>query len=280
MKTASGPLRTLIESGQFFQADLYTITLIDGTIIRYTSADIPLSFGGNTFLRFGIERDKIKVALGFSVDNMKVQIAPLATDLISGIHWGQAIRTGLLDGAQVLIEKAYLSVWPTIVGTLHGFQGNISDIDGSRSAFQLQVKSALELLNIDMPRNLYQGTCNHIVYDAGCTLLRSSFTVTGSVSGSPSFNGIATALGQAAGYFDQGVLAFTSGPNNGSRRTVKSFASGAFSFAFPLPALPTVGDTFAVYPGCDRTQATCIAKFSNAIHFKGYPFVPTPETAF
>lgn len=287
MKTASTALRNLIEGGLFFQADLFTLTLVDGTVIRYTSADISLAWGGHTFISFRIVRDRIKVSLGLDVDQMQATLYPGTSDTLAGVPFVQAVALGGLDGATMLVEKAYLSTWgdpsvplaPVIVGVLHGFEGKISDLDGSRTEIRTTVKSALELLNMDMPREVYQSTCLHIVYDPGCALSRAAFTVTGAVTGSPGLNSFHSGLGQADGYFDQGVIAFTSGACNGARRTVKSYAGGSFSFVLPLPAVPSVADTFAAYPGCDRTQATCAAKFSNIAHFKGYPYIPAPETA-
>jgi hypothetical protein len=32
-------------------------------------------------------------------------------------------------------------------------------------------------------------------------------------------------------------------------------------------------------PGCDRTLATCTNAFNNAVHFAGFPYIPTPEIA-
>ena len=34
------------------------------------------------------------------------------------------------------------------------------------------------------------------------------------------------------------------------------------------------GDTFAVYPGCDKRLETCIGRFNNVINFRGEPYVP------
>jgi uncharacterized phage protein (TIGR02218 family) len=287
VKAFTTPLRTLIEGRQFFRADLVTLTLVDGTVIRYTSADVSLLWGGHQFLSFRMNREKIKASLGLSVDQLAMTLLPSATDTLAGVPYIQAIYLGALDGATILLEKAYLSDWgdprvplsANVVGVLHGFEGSVSDLTASTTEVQLTVKSALELLNMDMPRELYQSTCLHIVYDAGCTLSRAAFTVTGAVTGSPSLNGFHTGLSQADGYFDQGVIALTSGAASGSRRTVKSYAGGTFNFVLPLPALPSVGDTFLVYPGCDRTQATCSGKFGNIAHFKGYPYIPAPETA-
>ena len=91
-----------------------------------------------------------------------------------------------------------------------------------------------------------------------------------------------TNLTQADGYFDQGQITFTSGANNGLSRLIKSFkhTSGAITLATPLPTAPAAADTFTALPGCDLSMATCTSKFSNLLHFRGTPFVPTPETAF
>ena len=35
-----------------------------------------------------------------------------------------------------------------------------------------------------------------------------------------------------------------------------------------------VGVAFEAFAGCDRTLATCQAKFGNAINFGGFPWIP------
>ena len=42
----------------------------------------------------------------------------------------------------------------------------------------------------------------------------------------------------------------------------------------------SAGDAFTIYPGCDKTLgANGCAKFANTARFKGYPFIPTSDTA-
>jgi uncharacterized phage protein (TIGR02218 family) len=43
-----------------------------------------------------------------------------------------------------------------------------------------------------------------------------------------------------------------------------------------LPALYSIelDDAFTIRPGCDKTFATCRAKFDNAVNFRGFPHVP------
>ena len=45
----------------------------------------------------------------------------------------------------------------------------------------------------------------------------------------------------------------------------------------PLPVVP--GDTFTVSAGCDKTAATCAAKFGNLESFRGFPHLPRDDVA-
>jgi hypothetical protein len=82
-------------------------------------------------------------------------------------------------------------------------------------------------------------------------------------------------------YFNQGVIVFTSGLNTGVMRTVKSYlnAFGTISLTIPLPHIPAAGDTFDIYPGCDKLMSTCNTKFNNISNYRGMQFTPAPETA-
>lgn len=280
MKAASAALIALLNGGNAFQVcDLYTFTLADGTVLRATSADVAITWSGNTFApRPLITRGKCRTIVGVEVDTLDVSVFPQPSELLSGVTWQQAARQGALDGAWLKVERAFVSAWPTVVGTLIAFYGRVGDVDVMRSAVTFQVRSALELLNIAMPRNLYQAVCLNTLYDAQCQAVKASFTVTGTVASGSTVSGFTTALGQAAGQFEQGVLTSTSGANAGLKRTVKSFAGGVFTFVLPWPVAPAVGDTFSVFAGCDKTQGTCSAKFANLAHFRGFPEIPVPET--
>jgi uncharacterized phage protein (TIGR02218 family) len=167
-------------------------------------------------------------------------------------------------------------------GTVIRFVGNIGDLDQvSRTIAKFTCKSKVEDLNIQLPRNILQPTCIWTLFDSGCTLNKASFALHGTVQAGSTVNKLITNLIQTDTYFDNGQLVFNSGPNAGHVVAVKAYlnASGKVSFFVPLPAAPGIGDTFTIYPGCDKTQATCTGKFSNLVNFGGFPYVPAPETA-
>jgi len=288
MKTHTPELIALLNSStQFVMADLYTFSLASGTVLRYTSADVDTAHAGHTYSAQGplLKRGQVRVVLGLEVDTLGITISAsnTATDsghLLDGQPFIPAALSGALDGAQVLLQRAFLTDWALPpVGVVVLFSGRVSDMSGSRTELQGDIKSDLELLNTKLPRNLYQASCLHTLYDTGCAANKAAVTVSGSVTGN---NGtgqlIQSSLSAAPGYFDQGVITFSTGANAGQRRTVKAYAAGQFTFALGLPHVPTVGDAFTVYPGCDKTQATCAGKFNNLARFRGFPFVPSPET--
>jgi uncharacterized phage protein (TIGR02218 family) len=281
MKSASAGLIALLNSDTFIMADLITLTLIDASVYRYTSADIDLIVSGNTFSKaLKFKRGRTRLVVGVEVDTLDLDIYPESSNLIGGVPFLQALARGVLDGAQILLERVFMPTWgDTSAGTLILFSGRVSDIEFSRTEARLSIKSDLELLNVKLPRTVYQPGCTHTLYDAGCALNRASFAVNSSVASGSTDRIINCSLAQAAGYFDQGYLAFTSGALNGVKRNVRVYAPGVITLSYPLSAVPAISDTFTIYPGCDKLQSTCVAKFNNIVHFRAWPYIPVPETS-
>lgn len=281
MKTASSPLITLINSGQpYMIADLISIALVTGSFLYYTSAEVSIVYNSNTYVPFPFERGNTRTIVGTQVDTLDLTLFAGVNDLINSIPAPQFAANGGFDGADITLYRAYLTSWTAApTGALTMFVGNVSEATPSRTTVQMVIKADLEMLNIQMPRNIYQSGCLHSLYDVGCTLNKALFAANTAINAASTTQSLNCGLATAAGYYDQGYLVFTSGQNAGARRTIKKHTTGNFSIALPLPFTPQVGDAFTVYAGCDKTQATCTNKFNNVIHFRGYPYIPIPETA-
>ena len=284
MKTTTAPLTTLLNSGKFVYCDLYTITLLGGTVLRYADHDQPITFNGNTFIIGpNLKRSRTKTKIGVTTDTMEVQVSAPTSVTIAGTPMIAFIAAGGLDGARWRVERIFAADWATVpTGTLLMFGGRQGDTSMGRHEASVTVKSDLELLDAQVPKNLWTPGCANTLYDSACGQSRAGRTVTGTtvgLSGSPKTQ-FASGLAQATGYFDLGVVTITSGLNTGQVRTIKYHQSGGGTVVviapFPFPVL--AGTTFNIYPGCDKTQATCLAKFANLIRFRGKPYVPVPET--
>ncbi|MGH9641367.1 MAG: baseplate hub protein [Terriglobales bacterium] len=294
MKSCSAALAAYLNTGQqFLLADLYTIEMAIGTTVRYATGEPLAGFtavvaNSNSFdaSSLVITRGKIKTAIGFAVDTLELKVTAEPTHLLNGLPFLQALRLGALDGAHVVVDRLVMQhPGDTSLGTYNVFSGLVADITIGRFSADIHVNSDLDLLSQNLPRNLFQPGCLNTLFDANCTLVKASFAVASAVASGSTKNVINCALSQVAGYFTQGTITFTSGVLSGLSATVSTYVPGVLTLIGPQIALPGIGDAFNAYPGCAKTMAACSnnnpavgPQLNNLPHFRGTPFVPTPET--
>jgi uncharacterized phage protein (TIGR02218 family) len=285
MKAISIALKTLLStSNSLLGCDLYTLTLANGTILRYTDTNIPITFGGFTFAASlldsapGFERSSVRCALGLQAETMEIDILYDGSTLIQGVTPGAFANAGGFDGARISVDKLLTDDFAnTTRGVVNVFSGLVSGVQAGSTRVILHAATDLIYLNSAFPRNYYLPACNHALFDAGCGLVKSVYAISGTVTGGTAKH-ISSALAQADGFFALGYVVMTSGANLGLQRSVKAFSGGGFDLLYPFPVACANGDTFTGYPGCDKTQTTCTTKFANAARFRGFPYVPPPET--
>jgi len=306
-ETSTGALVALLGARAFVWADLYTITLATGVVLRLAAGDSDWAYGGNTWSHSGpfIEHPDRKPTahwkLGLDVDTWQFSVIPRSVDpitnaaypdAIGSTPWLAAARAGALDGAIVQVDRAYLAAWPAYpralilapTGVVNIFTGRVAAIDVDRATVEITVNSHLELLDQSMPRNLYQAGCSRVLFDAGCSLIASSYAASLTVgSGSTQSLIVATSgLPGGSGTYALGRILFTSGRNSGFSRSVRSMTQVTTTLQLaliaPMPFAVTAGDAFTAWPGCDKKMATCTT-WGNIANFGGEPYIPSPETA-
>jgi len=282
MKTASNELIDALQNyTEIKLAEIYTFTLADNSTYLYTSLDVNIILGESEYKSDGllIKRGSLRQGVGLQVDDLNLTVYPTTAN-IAGMGWLAALRNGALDGASLKLERLFFKWWGMdgLIGSVTLFKGFVADIDPiGRAGATLRITSIADLLSVQWPRMVYAAQCVWRLYDAGCSVNKNSFTVSGNVIGNGTLNGFSTGLNQANNYFDMGVVRFTAGNNVDVMRTIKSYSAGNVSIAYPLPNLPTANDAFQIYPGCYHDQNTCINKFNNGNNFRGFPFIPVPE---
>lgn len=188
-------------------------------------------------------------------------------------------------GLSILVEKApATNAHPGV----RPFGGNVANIDITGNQATINIKGKTNLLNQYAPRNLYQLGCEHAFCDAGCTLLRATFTTSytvGSGSGGPTRTFIpwsGAAPGNASNY-RYGTVTFTSGVCSGQRATVRLGDSTGLTLIHPLIGTPAIGDSFTAFEGCDKQLSSgsgqdCTAR-SNTQNWRAFPYVPPADSA-
>lgn len=300
MKPTTSTLNTLLGTREFYMVDLYQFSLISGTQLYYCSGDADITWNGHLWTAGGTigpyfdrkdNKAKCHQKVGVEVDTLVFDALPGAATIGAGnVPFLSAIRIGLFDGAEMTLNRAYMPFGAygnlTNGGVVTMFAGRIAEIDASRNLATFTINSHLELLNQSMPHNIYQSGCNNSLYDLNCTAVQGSFSSSGTCNSSASQSvvvGTGAFTGAPNDYYDMGMLTFTSGQNAGLSKSIKQFTTsagvGTVQMASPFPYTPANGDTFTIAAGCDKSQATCLSKFNNIQHFRGYPYIPIVETA-
>ena len=284
MRAASDKLIALLDANQFIMADLYTITTIQGDVIRATSYDFDLIVEGYTYFSSGeiIQREGISLSIGIEVDNLSITINALDENTIGGIPIVQAFHNGQMDGARFKLERIFMDAstpTDTSAGKIKLFEGRIIEPEFDRNTIQASVASDLDELNVQMPRNLYQPSCSNTLFDHACGLNRENYALETTIAAGSTASRILCDINQPQGWFTQGVIEFLEGGNKGLKRTIRLHELDVLLLTLPLLEYPEVGQRIKVYPGCDKRLETCQNRFNNFARFRGAPFIPIPETS-
>jgi hypothetical protein len=307
MKPVIPALATLIDSWgpdtNIQMGNLFTFSLQGGEELTYsgyqtalraaapnTSSPLFTFFLGPTFKLL-----KTTVTIGTEVSETEIELYAGANDMVlpgGTLTWQQAMWAGLFDGATCKIWRAFITPYDTVVGTVPIFFGRIGDIEIGRTKTLIRVKSLLDLLTVQMPRRLFQATCNHIFGQAMCGYDR--------INGI-SASGVPTGIGQVffnsgpgsdqtqintGGFmpfptgaeYDNGSIIGVTGANAGYTRTIGKLSGGIVYFLKPFIFPVVVGDSFNLLPGCPLTQAAC-ADRQNSARYGGFDRIPPPESA-
>jgi len=314
MKSYSADLMALLASGvPIERRELFAIgPCKNGQIIYATNSQLPVAFNGNTYqpAQFGSwSRGSITTKIGLEsnscdltvfADNQVPVYFPGASNLILLLD---GIKFRLLGNANVTIYCLYNSTFlagyafPAVTGPTGGslvetkFVGQVANIGNiGMTKATITVQDMMYLLNIQVPRRVFQASCSHTLFDAGCTLVAAAFTKTGAVGSVTYPYQVATTAHitptSANGTFAQGVLTWTTGANARLSYFVRAWTAGGSSDVIQFDVAPISaiqpGDTFSIRQGCNKTLSSCndLQGATNAlINYGGQPETPVPETA-
>jgi uncharacterized phage protein (TIGR02218 family) len=251
----------------------------DGAVLGFTDHDAKVAFDGVDYgAASGFTASQMQSGLSLSVDNLDVTGA-LNADVLTDAD----LTAGLYDGADIELWRVN---WADTAQRVLMRKGTIGEVKRGKVGFQAEVRGMAQKLTATVGR-VYAYDCDADVGDSRCGLdgtlaaYKGNGTATTvldarrfSASGLTSF---------ADGWFTGGKLTWATGANAGLAMEVKRYGKGASAGVFelwqPMPNAIATGDTFAVTVGCDKTFATCKAKFANGANFRGFPYIPGTDTS-
>lgn len=306
MRAVGGATATLIGAkGPFYKADLFTITLADTSVYRWTDfdKDILLALAPTAtplFLAQGpcLQRSSLGVKNTVEVPELVITLSALDTDFVGGLNIKTQLHNGIFDGATVALDRCFfagpLGNSPIrTTGVIGGdgihptgglFSGRMSQAKITAIGAELTVKGANILMNQYVPRNAYQVPCLHTFCDVGCTLSAATFTSANSAAaGSTRFIVQWGSVPGTPSNYTFGKLTMTSGAASGQTRTIKSASAAGIVLQYPLYNTPAPGDTFNVMKGCskglnDGSGQNCTT-YANTQNYRGFPYTPTADNA-
>ncbi|MFT0531599.1 phage BR0599 family protein [Castellaniella hirudinis] len=228
---------------------------------RYTSADRAVTVAGKTYQALAITNNNIRITGEARQDALRVTMAsatqpgslfigtPPGVEITMRIrrwHWGD-------DGAAVV------------------YVGTISEVDFPTPGEVELTCATVSLMQAAGLRRTWARQCQNMLYDQRCRVNAADYrtrAVLTSVGG-----GLISSAAFASlpdGWFAGGYIEWTAAAGHVDRRGIDWHLGdtlGLLGFSDGLAA----GLSVNAYAGCDRTMATCAAKFRNAENFGGFP---------
>lgn len=261
-------LETSVESGQ--PVELYEFVYQNVTT-RFTSADRDITIGPVTYLAVsgGIERSEVEDA-GRNISNPSITLNT-RTDFVP-IQVFSAYPPS--DVVNLTIRRVHASDLTDLAVI---WSGRVLSVEWGADRAKVTCQNIYTRLKQPGLRRQYGRNCPHVLYspnDGECTLVRTPFKVVATLTSAVGITIVASAFGsQPDGYFNGGVLDLETDPGVFQKRGIKTHVGTTITITHPLNELVT-GASVDVYPGCDKTQATCITKFNNVVNFGGFPYTP------
>jgi hypothetical protein len=291
MRTASNDLQEfLLASNVAWRCDLWTITTKTGTIYRWTTADIPVTYGSNTFLPGGgesatapiVRRAMAKQTAVLTVDTLDLTL--VGPFRISGKTLPQLATSGFFDEAVIRLDHM-VGAYPgdTSIGAVQSwFEGTAADVEPDGPNVNIRIKSALETLNTLLPRYSLQPQCGYCAFDSGCGISKAANTFAGTIATSTTEQVTTTTaaiIAKPDGWFDFGAVTF----GDGSQRTIKrhSLSGGVATLTLQIPLTSAPSGGISLFANCNRNPLKCgiVYGTDNTANYRGFPLAPAAEAA-
>ena len=255
----------------WFEADLTTLAFCwrlaraDGVTIGLTSHDRDLWFQG---LRHSAAPGMVPSAIE-THRTMTAGSVDLQGALSSSLLTEADLAQGLWDGAHLTLHAVDWRRPDTAPVFL--IRGQLGQIELAGDSFSVELTGPLAALELPATETTAP-LCRAVLGDVRCRVdLRGRRVLARLVSGAG--HDIVLDRSFADARFAFGQARFVSGPLAGRTAIILGQTGDRVMLADPVTVSPA-GALVALTEGCDRTLATCTARFDNAANFQGEPHLP------
>ncbi len=267
MRQVSPAMKQYLQERVLHLVYCWKITLFDGTILGFTNHQKNISFEGVVYRS---EEAVSKTAITFSE-----RLAPDNIDISGMIKEVQILESELLAGRfdHADIEIFLVNYQDLSAGKIPLSSYNIGEVKVERGEYQFDIRGKSQLYKQVSGRS-YTNSC-YLDYGSAKCGATDKVTLTGSVTSMVNSKVFSdSSKNQAANFFNEGILEWTSGSNKGVKMRVKAFANTQFTLALPMLMPVSVGDTFTVSNGCGKLLRHCRDDHNNVINYRGFDHIP------
>lgn len=278
MKTMPAALADHLKAEVTTTCHCWRVMLKDGVVMGFTDHDEKLSFGGTSYL----------AASGFSASDsdgetgLGASAGEVAGGFSSEAIAEEDLAAGRFDGAKV---ELFLVNWQAPDEHMLLSLREIGEVTRAGGAFRAELRSIAHRLGQAQGRS-YGRRCDAALGDGRCGVDLTRLTGHGSVAAVDA-SGKLLVSGLDAfteGFFSRGKLGFLTGRLAGKGFDLDGHERGdggvLLSFWLAPEEMPSPEDRFSVAAGCDKSFATCRAKFANHLNFRGFPHLPGADFAY
>lgn len=269
MKILPSSLLSHIESEVTTLATCWKLHLRDGEIIGFTDHSKDMIIEEVLYrAESGITPGIVQSSCSIGIDNMNIE-GVIDSDTIKT----EDVVAGRFDFAE--LEVFAVNYQDSSQGKLLLKKGWLGEVVLVNNQFTAEVRGIGERTSAVIG-DLYTPSCRVKFGDNSCKLNVELYTVSGTISTVNSNHVlIDDSRAEETGYFTAGKITFTSGLNEGISMEVKEYSTGGtIILTLPMPYTVSAGDGYSMIAGCNKSFATCVNRFDNAINFRGEPHVP------
>lgn len=246
----------------------------DITIAAESPAPTP-DLSGTYLASAAITGSTVKSTADMAVDNLDVT-GSTQSDITLVDLTATDIEAGLFDDASVTL---FMVNWASPDdGQIILRTGTIGAITRTAEGmYKTELRGLTQRLTQTIIRT-YGSSCDAELGDSRCGVDVAALTVTGTVTAVTNNRQFSASVSYGsptpdAGYFNGGIVQWTSGGNESFSMEVKQDTVGSppeIELFLAMPRDIQVGDTFTMRPGCDKSPAMCKGQYANLVNFRGH----------
>jgi uncharacterized phage protein (TIGR02218 family) len=246
--------------------NLVKITLQNGTVYGYTDHDDFINFDSITNYEPAPGLQKIKMTLSSTSEVSNQELASAWVNVPDG-----ELLNGEFDSAE--IEVSWCN-WKNLgYGNFVIFKGKLGEITWTAEGFKADIFNHMKALEANMGV-VFTGNCRHELFstdspgNVGACNVTETYTFE-SVESIIRNRWIFTiGSSPADGTYSNGMMQI-----GGRKYIIKSQIGNRIELFLPTSYPILVGDGIQLWPGCDKTLATCKNKFNNVVNYGGFPHI-------